>query len=165
MLQPGLCDLVSHYIFILIIHTYIFGISLLNLYSWQWNKELSYFIHCNALWKFKKLKISAQSRSREVLGFWFFFFSWKYYKTIWGVHVLTCSHFQVTNKLQFKEKPTYAVNHFVLHGILNICVYAPNYLSLRFLDTLILRKYPWKSCWKLIAWLPVQKLVMGKNGT
>ena len=57
-------------------------------------------------------------------------------------YVLTCSHFQVTNKLQFKEKPAYTVNHFVLHCILNICVYAPNYLSLRFLDPLILHKYP-----------------------
>ena len=28
--------------------------------------------------------------------------------------------------------------------------------------TLVLHKYPWKSCWKLIAWLPGQKLVMVK---
>ena len=51
MLQPGLCDLVSNYIFILIItHAYIFGISLLRSILMAMKQRIeSYFIHYNAL--------------------------------------------------------------------------------------------------------------------
>ena len=51
MLQPGLCDLVSNYIFILIIiHAYIFGISLLRSVLAAMKQRIeSYLIPRNAL--------------------------------------------------------------------------------------------------------------------
>lgn len=58
MCQPGLYDLVSKYVLVLvIIHTYVFALAFLTCtYGNEKKRIKSYFIYYNTLWKFKKWK-------------------------------------------------------------------------------------------------------------